>query len=134
MAATLEISSVAPRANAFSNANAHLFCTGVPSQREYTSADEVAHAQMFLDVVLAARFAGHLPRHTSLEQVRWKVQDGQLHVWTVISERNEELQRQIYAAEMHLLDADVPVDFSVVCRNGRPVDGLFPADAFLLNR
>lgn len=83
---------------------------------------------------LTQNFARLLPDSPLLECIGWAWEGDVLRVWTVISHRDRELQRKIYAAESRFLDAfgDRRCDFSVVFRENRDVSEILPTRAQVL--
>lgn len=136
MAATLEVSSIAPQTGVFTNSH-FVMRTGLPREHSSSTAEQgMARAQVFLDAILAFRFASRLPTDPRVEQVRWKVERGQLRIWTVIRTRDEALQNAIYDAELNLIEniGGAPVDLAVVYRGEQRLEDVVPAGTFLLQR
>jgi hypothetical protein len=83
---------------------------------------------------IAANFARLLPKSRLVECVAWAWEGNVLRVWTVITQRDRETQRQVYRAESQFLDvyANRLCDFSIVFRENRPMHEMLPTSARLL--
>ena len=83
---------------------------------------------------IASNFARLLPRTPMIEAVAWDWEGDVLRIWTVIAQRNQELQREIYAVEGGFLDLLEKrlCDFTVIFREGRELAHVLPSAAQVL--
>lgn len=103
-----------------------------PEPPQY-SADYI---QWIVSKSLAAFYLEFTPEDDRIECVLWCFEGPVLRIWTVIDVPDEELQEQIYAAELKFLDKlpDGPSDFSVLYRHGRTLEEIRPVGAHFLSR
>ncbi len=89
---------------------------------------------VFSDTILhsvGARLAESLSQIPGIERILVRRDDDFFRVWTVIADMDLRIEDEIYAAQLAFMDQfrDIPLDFSVIFRQGKDPETLLPAGA-----
>ncbi len=91
---------------------------------------ETAFSDSILHSV-GAHLAGSLSHIPGIERIFVRKDDDFVRVWTVIADMDLPAEDQIYAAQLAFMDRfrDIPLDFSVIFRQGKDLETIRPAGA-----
>lgn len=80
---------------------------------------------------VGAHLAGSLSQIPGIERIFVRKDDDFFRVWTVIADMDLRIEDQIYTAQLAFMDRfrDIPLDFSVIFRQGKSPETLLPAGA-----
>ncbi len=89
---------------------------------------------VFSDTIVhsvGAHLAKSLCQLPGVEQIFVRMDDDMIRVWTVIADMDLRTEDRIYAAQLAFMDRfrDIPLDFSVIFRQGKDPGTLLPAGA-----